>query len=148
MTKVIKYGLRRKKNGKILGYRSESNDGRDFCGDKTYSLSLSGENMWLVDTPYQAEYVRVYNTPWFNAGYATPENEYDANDLEVVEVEVVTKVVPVSVKVPTMKEYLKVKYEKEDPAHYRYTLKEVKAHPDFFYTWYDLSEILRKEQWR
>lgn len=38
MSPEIKYGLRLKKTGKLLGFSVSSNEGAEFCGDNTYEL--------------------------------------------------------------------------------------------------------------
>lgn len=102
MTKVVKYGLRNKGDKEVLSYYSTSNAGSDFCVENSFMLSFGGAKMWLVDSPHQAEYVRQHSTPWYNAGYETPENPFD--DLEVVKITVGTEVEAENVSIPTLKE--------------------------------------------
>lgn len=149
MTNTIeKYGLRVKKTGRILTFYTINNEGRDFCGDVTYKLSDSkNDNMWLVDDPYTAEYVRNYSTEWYNAGHSTPVNDnYEPDELEVVKVKVET--LPVEVSVPSMKEYLELKYKKSEPDYYRYMMDEIKSHDDYKYTLYDLENLINEGIWK
>lgn len=142
----IKYGLRSKKTKKILGYREESNDGCDFCQSISTYLDEVNDRMWLVDLPENAEFVRQCSTSWYNAGYDTPSHEYDAEELEVVEVKIVTEIKPKTVKIPTIEEYLAIKYKKSDPEHYEFCMKELKENPkEFFYDLYDLMELKKCE---
>jgi len=147
---VEKYGLRLKDTDEVLGYYHESNHGADFAGDTRCHLSTSEDKMWLVDDKYQAEYVRNFTTPWYNAGYETPMNDFDPDELEVVKVKIVTEVKAEEVSVPTFEQYLELKYKEKEPAHYEYTLKEYKEHPQSFsaYSVYDLLELVQKKLWR
>lgn len=146
--KTVKYGLRHKETGKILGVSSSSNEGREFCGDVSFRLTLHSDIMWSVDTVLNAEYVRNFSTEWFNADYDTPTNEFDAEELEVVEIAIETTVDCVEVKIPTFEEYLKIKYgtpgaKYYDKDHYEYVLSDVRKHgydkPS--YSLYDLMEL-------
>ena len=147
--KVTKYGLWHKKEKKVLGFYTRSNKGADFCGDTTHELCLSNEKMWLVDNPYQAEYVRNFSTPWYNAGYETPENEFEPEEMEVVKVEITTDITPEQVTVPTLEKCLELIYKEKDPTYYNYVLGELKKHPQSFanYSWYDLWDLMNKGLW-
>jgi len=150
MTKTVeKYGLRLKETGEVLGFYYESNSGLDFCGETTCNLSISDDKMWLVDDKYQAEYVRNYSTEWYNAGYETPTNPFESEELEVVKVKVVTDVEPETASVPTMEEYLRLRYAEDNPEHLKYALKEIeeKKYNKFFYSWYDLQGLMEKKKW-
>ena len=146
--KTIKYGLRHKKTEKILGVSSSSNEGQDFCGDVSFRLTLHSDIMWSVYDLLNAEYVRNFSTEWYNAGYATPTNEFEPEELEVVEIAIETTVACVEVKIPTFEEYLKIKYgtpgtKYYDREHYEYVLSEVKrnGNRDPKYSLYDLMEL-------
>jgi hypothetical protein len=79
---MIKYGLRHKPTGKLLGYNKE--DGGYTCNETTYYLELSDENIWMVDTEDRAIYTRL-SIPKETIGTSyNPENTYDILDLEVV----------------------------------------------------------------
>ena len=151
--KVIKYGLRHKKAGKILGVSSHSNEGQDFCGDTSFRLTLYSDIMWSVDNILNAEYVRNFSTEWYNAGYTTPTNEFDAEELEVVEIAIETTVGCVEVKIPTFEEYLKIKYgtpgtKYYDKNHYEYVLSDIRKRGDEnpSYSLYDLLELNSNDQ--
>jgi hypothetical protein len=156
--KTIKYGLRDKKTGKLMGFYTRANPEDCEGVSVTYNLSKNGETAWLVGTPEHAEYVRLNSTEWYNAGYETPENEYDPNELEVVKVEQTIEVNPVEVKIPTIEEYMKLRYLRKDlkhynPAHYKYCMKALKDSnfkknsgysSDIKYNLYDLQELERE----
>ena len=146
MKKVKKYGLRVKKTGELLKFITVSNDGADFCDSVSYYLDVDGESEWLVDTPENAEYVRNVSTEWYNAGYETPKHshDFDPDELEVVEVEIITSINKIDVKIPTMEEYLEKKYKESDPRHYEYCMNHLKDGNLMYYSLYDLNEFLRK----
>ena len=151
--KTTKYGLRHKKTGKILGVSSSSNEGQDFCGDVSFRLSLHSDVMWSVDTLLNAEYVRNFSTEWYNADYTAPTNEFEPEELEVVEIAIETTVACIEAKIPTFDEYLKIKYGTPgaryyDPEHYAYVLSEVKrnGNSDPKYSLYDLMGLNNANQ--
>ena len=144
-----KYGLRNKSNGKLIGYSTQSNAGGESCRDEQYLLDTDQEKLWLVDEPEHAEWVRWNSTEWFNAGYETPTHpsNWDSDMWEVVTVEIVVKCDQVKVQIPTMREYLKQNYEKEQPDHYKYCLKMLEEEGrEFNYSLYDLREWLAKKK--
>lgn len=133
----MSYGLRHKETGKILRYQQEDNgpnaDGIRF----SYGLNLEANDMWLVDNPRLAEYVRLNSTPWYNADYKTPMHYFDSEELEVVYVNVVVKVRPVNVKIPTVMEFYKKKF-KNSPQDF----EDIRKHIEdgrVSYSWYDLQ---------
>lgn len=134
-----RYGLRHRKTGNLIGFYTTSNEGADFCNDSTYTLCEHSNKTWLVQDPKHAEYVRNFSTPWYNASYDSPQHSFEAEELEVVEYKVELK--PVEVKIPTVKEYLKLQYAKRDPEHYEYVLKELESGADITYSLYDLSSL-------
>lgn len=130
-TTTIKYGLMM--DGKLLSYTSNSNEGSDFCNERSYELIQSYEedstkDVWLVDDEITAEYVRNYSTEWYNADYETPINRFiDQKDkISVVKVEITTDITPVDIKFPTMEELSRTKYEKFEPKHLEYLLELLK----------------------
>jgi hypothetical protein len=91
---IIQYGLARKKDGIPLGFQTLSNAGGVFCVDTQTNLVEPeyGEKQWLVPELWQAEWVRTHSTPWYNAGYDTPTNNFDPEDLVVVKVTSIVKI--------------------------------------------------------
>lgn len=137
-----KYGLRMKQSGKILGFTVSSNEGGEFCGENTYELDELEDNMWLVDSEYQAAYVARYSTPWYNAGYETPKNPYKVEDLQVVKIEMMVE--PIGIKAPEPREFFDMAYA-HDPNHLLLIRKQLEEHPELYYLWYEWATILRKE---
>lgn len=88
---MIRYGLANDKG--LLGFETTSNDMADFCVSVSYELEPPeyAHNVWLVDTYEKAAIVAGRSTPWFNARYETPENNFVGNcrvvklKIEVVE---------------------------------------------------------------
>ena len=90
MTTLIRYGLKEKKTGNLLGFYSKSNPEDGECCDVEYSLesrSYYGK-LWLIDDKNHAEWVRNYPTEWYNAEYYSPNHNFKSEDLEVVEVNI------------------------------------------------------------
>lgn len=145
----IKYGLFHKGKNQLLGFTVQSNADGDCCCDMAYSLDTDTDNEWLVDDALTAAYVRQYSTEWYNAGYDTPINRFEPEELEVVKVTITTEVVDVTV--PTFEEYLREKYlDKEskyyNPGHVEFIMGELKKGGQFApYSVYDLR-ILRGEK--
>jgi len=142
MSTEIKYALRYKKKNKLLGYYISSNADGDFCCDSQYILSyIEMDNIWFVDSPEKAEWVRHNSTLWYNADYNTPTHEYEAKELEVVKVKITTDIETLKVKIPTFKEMAKWKC-KGNKNDYEYHMLQKKEHPELNYTYYDLIEML------
>ena len=144
---AVKYGLRVKKTDKLVKFSSESNDGKDFCGDTTVRLNEYGDQEWLVDDAYIAEYVRNFSTEWYNAGYETPRHGYEPEELEVMQVTIITRSRPLIVKIPTAKQYYELKYgegsKRPDAGHLKYVLSEIKERPGSInYSLYELRELM------
>lgn len=110
MSTAIKYGLRHRGSGEILRVEERSNDEGSFCVQVSHELRLGARRDWLVDSPEKAEYVRLNPTPWYNAGFDTPEHEFGAAELEVVRVTVTVECQPVAVELPTPEELLEWRY--------------------------------------
>jgi len=147
MSKVTKYGLRFKKTGEVLGYYTTSNSGLDFCGNESYMLTAGNEEKWLVDTSYMAEYVRQHSTPWHNTERDIPENPYASKTLEVVKVVVETNVEVEKVSIPTMEEFLSLKYKTTNPEHLEHALKELHRYPKTFYLLNEFQDLLDAGLW-
>lgn len=110
---MVRFGLREKKSGKVLGYSVVANDPDGYCGAVSYTLEAGEDPIWLVDHIEDAEYVRRYSTEWFNAGYESPEHNFKPEDLEVVEVELVVTPAKTEGLFPTMNQYVDVHYAKD-----------------------------------
>jgi hypothetical protein len=86
---MIRYGLRHIPSDNICGFTTTGNCEGDFCNEVSFELDhVAGNEMWLVESYEEAEYVRTHSTEWFNAGYMTPQNPYDPSELEVVNIEI------------------------------------------------------------
>lgn len=86
--KITQYGLRRTKDGELLGFMTTSNRDNDCCCDVTFGLCAHAGNLWLVSELEFAERARTTNTKWYNAEYNTPQHEYKPEALEVVKYEI------------------------------------------------------------
>jgi hypothetical protein len=145
----VKYGLWHKKEECMLTVNVSSNEGSDFCIDVSHNLTTYGDQIWYVDNPYVAEYVRNFSTEWYNASYGTPSHEFDADELVVVRVKISTDYCQQDISVPTMEEYLKIKYSKTNPGHYKYCMDQLKKYIRHSqkYSMYDLLELIEKGEW-
>ena len=85
MSKEIKYALRHKKSGKLLGFYIERLDYND-----AYYLDYAEDIKWFAMSPEHAEWVRQNNTAWYNSKYETPCNSYCEDELEVVKLTIET----------------------------------------------------------
>jgi hypothetical protein len=88
---IIKYAIKDKTTGKLMGFSTRSNVDGEFCTDIAFSLEKGHEdNVWLANTHQEAENARTIDTKWYNACYSTPENYYAdkkyKDNFEVVEV--------------------------------------------------------------
>lgn len=157
-TKTIRYGLRYKKDGKLLGFETERNPEGSESVSFSYHLSYGEEDrIWLVESPEHAEFVRQNSTPWYNADYECPMNDFDVEELQVVRVITVINEAEVCVKIPTFEEYMEYRYNTKehkfyDPAHYTYYMNEYRKakgtgrEKEFQYSIYDLNEYLREKK--
>lgn len=136
-----KFGLRQKSTGELVGYEISFNDG-DFCCNNQYLLQAGSKQIWLVDDPEQAEFVRLNSTPWFNAEYDTPTNDLDPDDLEVVEIDMTVNVQFVEVSIPTPYEFFEDRYAKKEPWHWKKLKaeieKEIGTIREVRYNWCDI----------
>ena len=114
-TTVVKYGLQHVETGEMIGVDaavSASLDGSDGDGLE-YQLDCQGEQEWLVDSPEHAEWVRLNDTEYYNAGYDTPQHMgLLPEQMRVVRVEKVVEVTPIDVKIPTKLEFDRKTYGK------------------------------------
>lgn len=78
------FALRHAKKGVLMGVSTLSNEETITVISAVHSLSLNEDNVWVVADRDVAEAAAQTDTPWFNAGYRTPENKF-VGALEVVE---------------------------------------------------------------
>jgi len=150
---TIKYGLRLKNTGELLGVSASSNEGSDCCVDTAYTLSTGCDNQWLVEDKLQAAYVRMFSTEWYNADYDTPINPYKPEEVEVVKVTMNIKVEPTeNIKLPTFDEYMIERYDTKgnphySPGHYE-SIKRQRDHGAKFapYSFYDIKDMMWDRQ--
>lgn len=89
------YGILEKSTGILLGYTVSANPEDSDCNLLAYELEIRSGRfgidipVWLVKDRYIAEKAAVTNTPWFNADYEHPQNRYNSDKLQVVEVELI-----------------------------------------------------------
>jgi len=146
MTTVTKYGLWHIKKKKLLNYMTDSNRDGDFCCDTQFILTEYENDLpWLVDTAYNAEYVRNFSTEWYNADFETPTHHFDPEELKVVKVTISTDVEDEEITVPSMEEYLEIMYKDKNPDHYEMCMKNLDR--TMKYSRYDLDEMIRQGKW-
>jgi hypothetical protein len=148
--KFLKYALRHKKLKDLLLYEASSNEGSEDCNSISYTLSVdnlstNSNSWWVVDTPEQAEYVRLNSTKWYNADYDTPEHNFEPDELEVVEIEYSIDIKPKEVKIPTVEEFIAIKYKKDEIGHYNYLMEMIKEGEKIYISWYDYKMLFMKE---
>lgn len=78
------FALKNIKTGKLMGVTSSSNGDAEFASSTEFSLCEYAHNVWVVTSRSVAEKAAVTDTPWYNADYDTPGNDY-VGKLEVVE---------------------------------------------------------------
>ena len=146
MTLKQGYGLRLKKSKVLLGVYTTSNEGSDCCGDVSYHLTGGTDIPWMVDKKINASYVRMFTTPWYNAGYETPMHDFKPEELEVVKIEIRENVNAEEPDfIPTFAEYMQMRYntpgkQSYDPKHYKCVMDECKRRgKDGSYYLYDLE---------
>ena len=83
------FALRKKGTDKLMGFSSTNNDDSNFCSEVSYYISTYNQNVWVVYDRSIAEKAAITNTPWYNADYETPQNEF-VGQLEVVELGVIS----------------------------------------------------------
>ena len=81
------YGLKFKEADGLLGFYASANPEDSESTAVSYELAAVGEGIWIVPSKKAAEFVAKNDTPWFNADYSTPMNDY-VGKVEVVEVEI------------------------------------------------------------
>jgi len=145
----VKYGLWHKKEKCMLKVSTTSNDGADFCTDISHSLTTYGDQVWYAHDIFAAEYVRNFSTEWYNANYETPNHNFEPDELAIVKVKIRTEFCPEEFMVPTMKEFLAIKFKESDPGHYKYCMEQLKKYPGHNqkYSLYELEELIEKGKW-
>jgi hypothetical protein len=137
------YGLLHKKSNSLLGVSIETDNSGESVG-RIHTLENDREPLWIVEDKLTASYVRVNSTEWYNAGYDTPVNPFDPEELDVVKIEL-NVMVEEPTKLPTNEEYLSMRYNTKggkyyDPDHYQYVMSELKKYGRTFrYSLYDLE---------
>ncbi len=152
MKTEIKYALRNKKTGELVGYYTDSNEGSQDCVGIRHILSLGSlKKTWYADSPEHAEFVRLNDTNWYNASYETPSHGTNIvpQNLEVVELTINIETEPCKVKLPSPLEYYEWLYGKggkhENIPHLDY-LKEVMKNQRLSLSWYDICEWIREHK--
>jgi hypothetical protein len=79
------FAIKYKPTGELLGVSTYSNYPSEFCAAVEHILEKDAHNVWVVASRLDAENARKKDVPWYDAGYFTPGNQYDPEDLEVVE---------------------------------------------------------------
>lgn len=96
---ITKYGLLL--DGKLLGFSTSENSGDNESVTITYELDHFPNNVWLVDKAEHAEWVRLNNTEWYNAGYETPKNPYIPDKVKVAKV--IQEIEEIEVTIPSFR---------------------------------------------
>ena len=81
------YGLKIKTTKEVLTYSHSSNEGRDFCGDRTFKLGVRDYYpIWMTTEKEVAQrIVESKECPrWYNSSLDNPMNPY-VGDLEIFE---------------------------------------------------------------
>jgi len=131
----IAFGLRNKKNGKMLGVSTESN-----VENTIHRLDDYPDSNWEVQTAEHAEYVRLHTSEWYVAGYDTPINIYKPSELEVVKI--VKSIEPINIEIPNDREILRLKYEKTELSHLKHLIKQMDNGVEINVSLYDLKQVL------
>lgn len=143
-----KYGLYHKKENRLLTYDVERH-GRDFSTGAIVVLNTDESNVsiWLVDHEIKAEYARHFSTPWYNSTIDTPSHNFKPEELITVKVETIQIIESVDVKIPTVEEFIKEKYDNpRDKYHYTDLLERIGSFQYSFYDLYFLLEARKKKK--
>lgn len=122
-----------------MGFTTCVNDGYD-CVELQHSLDHTEKNIWLVDDPKHAEWVRLNSTPHYNADYDTPTNTYEPEDLEVVTIRQTISARKTKVSIPTPREFHKKAF---DIQHWIYIKNLFDKGEVISYTWSQLKYYLQ-----
>lgn len=143
------YGLRNIRTGEICGYSAADMGDAEFCISVSYSLeeqSYDGR-LWLVKDKLNAEYVRRFSTPYYNASYETPElpKKWNPDNYEVIEINLVENCKKIKVDFPSCSEMIefKLRFESTEKSKEAYRKSWKRDKPQFSYC--DYSEYSRKK---
>jgi len=142
MATEIRYALRHIKSKKLVGY---------WTCDDSVKLDVDEENVWCVDSPEQAEYVRQHSTKYYNANRDTPSHNFSASELRVVKRTITIDEENVRVRLPTHKQFLRGKYGnkgfRKDKGHLKMMLELIDTNKKVHYpSWWELNEFLRLKE--
>jgi hypothetical protein len=133
---TVKYGLLNTATSQLLEYDTTSNPEDTEGVSVSYTLTTAGNgHPWLVDDAMHAEWVRNNSTPWYNAGYETPEHsgEIKQYDLKVVKVVMTTSQEPVDIQLPDINDVIDTNYANDPGKEYvRKQYQENKSYPDLY----------------
>ena len=98
-------------------------------------------SIWYAGSPEHAEYVRINNTPYYNASITIPMHydNYDPDNFEVVKVVIVKTVEVVAVNIPTAQEF----YEKTGNKQHLDSFKHGRVKP--MYMIWELCKYLGRD---
>lgn len=155
-TKIeVVYALRHIESGRILWMSRTLNTGGHACNEYTVELNHYGcdddydINFWYIDELVNAEFVRNFSTEWYNSSERTPNHSYEPEELEVVEItrQITTK--KVNPHIPSVKEFYRLKYEKDNIGHYNCIMKEIeRPYSNLSYMLYDLLQLIADGKWK
>lgn len=99
---IILYGLRLKSTQNILAYYYITYPENEYneLGCRLRESNSHDIKLWLTKDAQHAEFVRNHKPEWYNADYDHPENPFDSNDLEVIEIKLKTHIKPINIKLP------------------------------------------------
>lgn len=137
-----KYGLRDKKTGKIAGFHEVSNGKKaEFCNETTTTLGLDEANVWLVDDPQQAEWVRCNPTKWSNSNYETPAHTFKLDNLETIKIHMIVETI--DVELPSIIEVYEKIYQ-SNPSDWKRIKNLIESGYYENYRWKDFIEYRTK----
>ena len=102
MMQITKFGFLEKLTGNLINFRISAHLDTGCLDGYTVEL-MSGSDqsieIWLVNSADQAEWVRQNRTHWYDAVFDRPYHEFNADELEVVQI--VMEIRPVSILIPS-----------------------------------------------
>ena len=86
-----KYVLVHRKTGKPLTIHTESNHGKDFCGDVTCTLSdYDDYSMFMVDTLEEAIKTLYFDVDWYNSSETHPcHGQFTTEEMKIMRMKVI-----------------------------------------------------------
>ena len=85
MGTTVRYGLRNRKTGRLLGLSVNSNDDSDFCNPETCMFSERGELRYSTGNLTDVLAATRADTPWYNTDFDRPGwNGVDLSGYDVV----------------------------------------------------------------